>query len=351
MSIGAIPDEGPAALTFFVKCLLASRGDTAQAASLAESAGADVIAALLRRPYLSAEHKAAVLAGSTVGWGSPLAQFQAIVTQFEGSLRTFGAFDAMLPLMRRVPLGLARLAIMVTGATGHGVGQGAPKPISSLQLASGDFEPTKATCIIVVTDELTRLETPQGLLADELRAAVAASTDSVFLPGLIDSSTPSIIATGNDRDHFLANLATAAGYTSQSSRSRLVLVLDPLTCANVSLLPGDEFADMTPTGGFIRGIQVVSSDAIERDSSGARLLLIDASQIAAATASITLDASEQATLELNSAPADTPSAAMVLTSMWQQNLRALKATRWFSFKRLRDNAVVAINGANYGVAV
>lgn len=348
MSIGAIPTEGPAAFTFYVKCLLSTRGDATQAAAMAQGAGADTIATLLRRPYVSAEHKAAVLAGSTVGWGSPLSQYQAMATQFESSLRTLGAFDAMLPLMRRIPLGLARLAIVVTGATGSGVGQGAPKPISSLQLASGDFEPTKAICIIVVTDELARLETPQGLLADELRAAVAASTDRVFLPGLVDGSTPSTSATGYDRDHFLANVATAVSYISQSSRSRLVLVLDPLTCANVSLMPGNEFADMTPTGGFIRGIQVVSSDAIERDTSGATLLLIDASQIAAATASIVLDASERATLELGSDPAKPPSAATVLTSMWQQNLRALKATRWFAFKRLRDNAVVSINDANYG---
>lgn len=351
MSVSAIPTEGPAALTFYAKCLLAARGNAVQAAVMAEAAGADAIAPILRRPFVAADHKAAVVAGSTAGWGSPLAQYQGLITQFEGSLRTLGAFDAMLPLMRRVPLGPARLAIVTTGATGSRVGQGAPKPISSLQLASGDFEPTKATCIIVVTDELAQLATPQALLADELRAAVAASTDSVFLPGIIDSSTPSTNATGNDRDHFLANLATGASYTSQSSRSRLVLVLDPLTCANVALMPGGEFADMTPAGGFIRGIQVVPSDAIERDSSGARLLLVDASQVAAATASITLDASEQASLQLNSTPDDPPGAATVPTSMWQQNLRALKAERWFSFKRLRDNAVVTINNANYGTAV
>lgn len=351
MSIGAIPNEGPAALTFFVKCLLAARGDTAQAASMAESAGADVIAALLRRPYLSAEHKAAVLAGSTVGWGSPLAQFQAIVMQFEGSLRAFGAFDAMLPMMRRVPLGLTRLAIVVTGAAGSGVGQGAPKPISSLQLTSGDLEATKATCIVVVTDELARLETPQGLLADELRAAVAASTDTVFLPGLIDSSTPSVTASGTGAEQFLADLSAAIGRVSLSSRSRLFLGADPVTVAALALMKGDAFSDMSVNGGVVRGVQIVPTDAIQRDTSGAQLVLIDAAQIAAATASITLDASEQATLELNTIPTDPPSAATVLTSMWQQNQRALKATRWFSFKRLRNNAVVTINSANYGAAV
>lgn len=348
MSIGAIPAEGPAALTFYVKCLLATRGNSAEAVAMSEAAGADRVTPLLRRPFVSAEHKDAVLAGGTVGWGSPLAQYQSIVTQFEGSLRTLGAFDAMLPLMRRVPLGLARLAIVVTGATGAGVSQGAPKPITSLRLASGDLEPSKATSIIVVSDELVKFETPQGLLADELRAAVAVSTDRVFLPGLRDSSTPSLDATGTEGDHVLANLATGVSYTLPHTRSRLVFVVDPLTCVNLSLMPGDEFADMTPNGGFIRGIQVVPSDAIERDTSGATLLLIDASQIAAATASIVLDASEQATLELDSTPANPPSAATVLTSMWQQNLRALKATRWFSFKRLRNNAVVTINGANYG---
>lgn len=351
MSIGAIPTEGPAAFTFYAKCLLAARGNAVQAAALAETAGADAIAPILRRPFVATDHKAAVVAGSTAGWGSPLAQYQALVSQFEGSLRMFGAFDAMLPLMRRVPLGLARLAIVVTGATGHGVGQGAPKPISSLHLASGDFEPTKATCIIVVTDELARLETPQGLLADELRAAVAASTDTVFLPALVDSSTPSVTASGIRAEQFLTDLSAALGSASLSSRSRLFLAADPVTVAALALMEGDAFSDMTVNGGVVRGVQIVPTEALQRDSSGGQLILIDASQVAAATASIVLDASEQATLELNNTPADPPSAATVLTSMWQQNLRALKATRWFSFKRLRDNAVVTINGANYGSAV
>lgn len=348
MSIGAIPTEGSAGFTFYAKCLLAARGNAAQAAALAEAAGADAITPILRRPFVATDHKAAVVAGSTAGWGSPLAQYQALVSQFEGSLRTFGAFDAMLPLMRRVPLGLARLAIVVTGATGSGVGQGAPKPISSLQLASGDFEPTKAICIIVVTDELARLETPQGLLADELRAAVAASTDRVFLPGVIDTSTAPVTASGTGAEQFLADLAAAIRNVSLSSRSRLFLAADPVTVAALALMEGEAFSDMTVNGGVVRGVQIVPTDAIQRDTSGARLILIDASQVAAATASITLDASEQASLQLNSTPDDPPSASTVLTSMWQQNLRALKATRWFSFKRLRDNAVVTINGANYG---
>ena len=350
MSIGAIPAEGPAAFTFYVKCLLSSRGDSTQAAVMAQGAGADAIATLLRRPYVTAEHKAAVLAGSTVGWGSPLAQYQSIVAQFEGSLRAFGAFDAMLPLMRRVPLGLARLAIVVTGATGSGVSQGASKPITSLRLASGDLEPTKATSIIVVSDEMARLETPQALLADELRAAVAASTDSVFLPALVDSSTASITASGTGSEEFLTDLSAALGNVSLSSRSRLFLAADPVTVAALALMEGDAFSDMTINGGVVRGVQIVPTDAIERDTSGATLLLIDASQIAAATASIVLDAADQATLELDSDPTSPLSAATVLTSMWQQNLRALKATRWFSFKRLRDNAVVAINDASYGEA-
>jgi hypothetical protein len=348
MKIGAFPTEGPAALTFYAKCLLATRGNAAQAAAMAEAAGADAIAAILRRPFVAAELKDAVLAGSTVGWGSALAQYQTIVTQFQASLPAFGAFDTMLSLMRRVPLGLARLAIVVTGATGSGIGQGTPKRISSLQLASGDLEPTKATATLVISAELAGLETPQGVLADELRGAVAASTDGVFLPGLIDSSTPSITASGSGAAQFLANLSDAVASISLSARSRLFLAADPVTVAALALMEGDAFADMTINGGSIRGVQVIPSDAIERDSGGAQLVLLDASQIAAATAVIAIDASEQATLQMETTPDNPPTSTTVYQSLWQRNLYGLKAERWFAFKRLRDNAAVTIEGANYG---
>jgi hypothetical protein len=34
--------------------------------------------------------------------------------------------------------------------------------------------------------------------------------------------------------------------------------------------------------------------------------------------------------------------------MWQQNMTALKAERYFAFKRLRDDAVAEVRGVDYG---
>lgn len=348
MKIGMMPTEGPAAFAFYVKCLLAARGNGIAAAAMAESAGADTIAPILRRPFVAAELKDAVLAGSTISWGSPLAQFHAIVSSFEDSLRPFGFFDACFPATRRIPYGVARYVVLVTGASGSGVYEGAAKPISSLQIDGGDIAPVKATAAFVITKELARLETPQGFLADALRVGAAVSADRVFIPGLIDTATPSVIASGTGAAQFLADLSAAVASTSLSARSRLFLAVDPLTSAALAMMEGDAFADMTVSGGFIRGIQVVPTDAIQRDTAGAQLVLMDASEIAAATATIRIDASEHATLQIDNEPANSPNAATVMTPLWQQDKVGMKAERWFSFKRLRDNAVVTIENASYG---
>jgi hypothetical protein len=100
--------------------------------------------------------------------------------------------------------------------------------------------------------------------------------------------------------------------------------------ANGSLYPG-----MTVSGGVIAGIKVIVSNA------ATDAILFDASQIAANSDTITIDASSQGSVVLDDAPSSGPQA---MTSLWQANMRAMRATRYFGAEVLRPEAVAVITG-------
>jgi hypothetical protein len=100
---------------------------------------------------------------------------------------------------------------------------------------------------------------------------------------------------------------------------------------------------MTPTGGIIQGMDVLVSDGVN-----AQIIGVDASQIAAASGSIELDGTGEATVQMDSAPDSPPTAATNVISFWQMNLAGLRATRYWGAERLRTGAVAVISGVNYG---
>lgn len=137
---------------------------------------------------------------------------------------------------------------------------------------------------------------------------------------------------------FAADLASALDALSYGADARLYLVVPPATAkvvafmrdANGSLYPG-----MTVSGGTIAGIKVVVSDA------AADAVIFDASQIAAASETITIDASAQADIQMDDSPT---AGAATLVSLFQSNMRAMRATRYFGAEVLRPEAVAVITG-------
>src|SRR5262245_7262644 len=75
-------------------------------------------------PTTVARQKAAVAAGGTFAgdWSAPLAEYDTLAAAFLESLKNFGAFDAMLPAMRRVPF-RTRIGAVTSGASGTTVPQ------------------------------------------------------------------------------------------------------------------------------------------------------------------------------------------------------------------------------------
>jgi hypothetical protein len=267
---------------------------------------------------------------------------------FVESLATISAFDAIAPYARELPL--RTRAFVASQASAAEVGEARPKILSEISFEAGGLEPVKVAGLVVITDDLLR-RAGQAIFANELRAAVSRATNSVFVNLLIDTSTPSVTGTGD----FLADLASAVVQTSPNARSRFFLLADPLTVARLALASDSTtgerlYPELTVMGGSIAGVEVMPTDAIVADSSGANLLLIDAQQIAVGSDTLVVSAAQQATVEMDSAPDHPTTASTVLVSLWQRNLLGLRAERFIAARKLRDTAVVQIADTNYAEA-
>jgi capsid protein len=188
---------------------------------------------------------------------------------------------------------------------------------------------TRASEGCVNLRKLVRSTAPEALdlIANELRRAVAVGIASVPSTGM---------------DSFAADLASALDALSYGADARLYLVLSPAAAKVVAFLTdsastatGRLFPAMTVLGGNIAGIKVVVSDA------ATDAVLFDASQVCANSDTITIDASSQTSVQLSDAPTG---GAANLVSLFQANMRAMRATRYFGAEVLRPEAVAVITG-------
>src|SRR5262249_23282454 len=102
------------------------------------------------------------------------------------------------------------------------------------------------------------------------------------------------------------------------------------------------FPGLNYNGGEISGVTVLVSDGVPAST----MVMVDASQVAAASETITLDASNEATIQLDSPPDSPPSGSSPLTSLWQMNMTGLRAERFFGCNRLNTTAVAMVTGVN-----
>jgi hypothetical protein len=294
--------------------------------------------------------KAAVVPGglgSDSAWGSELTAYETLAAAFAESLRFFGLFDAMLADgFIRVPIN-TRLGLVSTGATGDNPSEASPKLISVLALGTNQsLAPKKSTAIVAVTDELARTAGSEGLIGNELKSAVAVAVDSAFLTIALSGVTGQASA-GSTLANITTDLSYLAANVSTDARSKLLLATTPTLCRKLAFksdtVGARAFPQLGPMGGMIANVPVIVSDAI---SSG-DVLLFDATGFAGAADVIALDVSRTADIQLSTTPDSPPTASTVLQSLWQSNLRGLRAERYWSAVRLRSNSVARITGAAY----
>jgi HK97 family phage major capsid protein len=248
-------------------------------------------------------------------------------------LRNDGVFDALLPHTARLPF-RTKLAVSVTAITATETAEADEKPVFDLAFTATELEPRKASATVVISKELARLggDNANALILRELRNAVIAGTDSVATAALIAATSP-IQSSGN----VLTDLAALLAAVPSGASSRLFFVIEPSQAKILATLPGVNgaaFPQMNVNGGSIGGVTVLVSGQLAAGTA----VLFDATAIAAASENVTLFASREAVVTMAEASS---------VSLWQQDLVALRAERWFGFSLLRAYGVASLSGVDY----
>ena len=306
--------------------------------------------------------KAAVAAGTTTDatWAGPLVQVQPLVNEFLELLRP-RTLLGRIPGLRRVPFNVS-VPAQTTGGTYQWVGQNKPKPVTKADYTTVTLTFAKAAGIIVLTEELVKLSTPpaEGLVREEMIAGMSAFLDVQF-------QDPAVAAVANVNPASITNgaaTAAASGATGAAAKTDLAARVAVFTAAGIPLegsvwLMNDSnafglamsvnalgqplFPGMSITGGSIFGIPVVVSNHLST-----RVVLMHAPSILYADdGGVSIDASREATIQMDSAPTDTVDASTVYVSLFQRNLLALRAERFITWTRARTAAVTYLTAANY----
>jgi HK97 family phage major capsid protein len=244
------------------------------------------------------------------------------------------------------------------------VGEGYVKPAGALAFDNITFAHSKIAGLVVLSQELARLSDPacEAVIRSDLAAAVAQFTDAAFLdptraatdisPASITNGALEIISTGDtaaaiesDLKLLLASVAEGSNLVSP------YLIMKPTTAlalATVRDATGDRlFPLLGVSGGSIWGVPVLTSPNVpgSNDSPGDHLVIaLDASEILLADAGVELSSSDQATVQMDTAPDSPATASTNLVSLWQHDLLGIIAVRYVRWARRRDTAVAFLRG-------
>jgi len=314
--------------------------------------------------------RAAVAAGTTTDptWAGPLVQYQNLASEFVEYLRPM-TIIGRIPGLRRVPFKV-KIPRQTGAASVQWVGEGKVKPISSLAFDSITMDISKIAGIVVLTDELVRLSSPaaEGLVRDELAAAIVQYMDAQFVdpskaasdvsPASITYGVTPIPASGTTGAALRADVGSliASFLDSNMSIASAVWIMTQQTAMRIALMTNalgqPEFASIGMTGGTFLGLPVVTSEGVPQSggspADGFPIILANASDILLADdGQMMIDASREASLQMDSAPDSPPSGTTNLLSLWQHNMMAIKAERYINWAKRRADCVAYISGAKY----
>jgi HK97 family phage major capsid protein/HK97 family phage prohead protease len=364
--------------TGFIRLCIAEaygRGDTQKAIQRAsEYHDMPELAEIMRigiRPMMDIV-KAATPAGTTTDsvWAAPLVTFQVLASEFIELLRP-ATIIGRIPNLRRVPFNI-QMPAATTGTSVNWVGEGAPKAVTSMSFTTVTLRWAKAAGIVILTDELVRFSNPaaEAVVRADLIAAMAQFLDRQFVdpavaeivnvsPASITNGVTAIVPSGTTEaalrsdiarlmNAFMAaNLTTAGGVwiMTQQQAMRLSLI--------VNALGQPSFPTITGTGGTFLGYPVIASENLPSSTGspaeGFPIIFALAPEIMLADDGQTvIDASNQASVQADTAPDSPPTASTAYISLWQMNMTGLRCERWINWKKRRATAVGYITSALYG---
>jgi HK97 family phage major capsid protein len=300
-------------------------------------------------PEVALALKAAIAPGTTTDatWAGPLVS-QNISKEFIELLRP-ATIIGKIPGFRMVPFN-TKVPAQSGGGTYGWVGEAKPKPVTKLAFTSANLGYTKAAGIIVLTEELVRLSTPsaEDLARADMIAGIAQFLDAQFIdpavaavagvnPASITNGAPTAAGSASP----LADLITLISFFSTANVpiSGLSFIMSPANLLALAFRTNSDGSPQFPglgiEGGNYKGINFVGSTAAGANVIGLQPNLI----LMADDGQVSVDASREASLQMDSAPASPADATTVYVSLWQTNTVGLRAERWINWQRANANAV------------
>ena len=288
-------------------------------------------------------------AGTTTDatWAKPLIN-PSITSDFLPLLRAatiIGKIDGL----RKVPFNV-NVPAQTAGGVVAWVGELKPKPVTAMAFAMENLGFNKVAAIVVLSQELVRFSNPsaEAVVRDSLVKDIAAYLDAQFInpavaavagvnPASITNGAPTAAATTNPLADILGliNHFAAANIPVDG----LTFLLSPANALALSFrtnLDGSpEFPGIGISGGTYKGLQFITSNTLTTNV----VALAPQYILFADDGGVTIDASTEASLQMDSAPMSPVDATTVYASMFQMNAVALRAERYISWKRVGTNTV------------
>lgn len=308
-------------------------------------------------PEVSLYLKAAIAPGTATdaAWAGPLVN-QNIAADFVELLRP-ATILGKVPGLRTVPFN-TKVPSQTAGGTYGWVGESKPKPVTKLAFAAVTLDIAKAAGIIVLTEELVRLSSPsaEDLVRRDMIAGIAQFLDAQFIdpavaavagvnPASITNGAPTAAASGAPLadimgliNHFATNNIGVDGVTFILSAANALALSFRSNADGSPMFPG-----LTIQGGSYKGLTFIASQA-----AGTNVIALQPALILYADdGGVTIDASREASLQMDSAPMSPADATTVYVSLWQNNCVGLRAERYVNWKRANANAVKYLTAANW----
>lgn len=351
--------------TRYAMALARSKGNLMQALEIAKSNEQW----MAETPDLETILRAAVAAGTTTDatWAAPLVQYQNLASEFIEFLRPLTIIGRLS--LRNVPFKV-KLPRQTGASSVNWVGEGKVKPVSSLAFDSITLDFAKLAGIVVLTDELVRLSSPaaEGIVRQDLADSIVQFMDSQFVDPTkgADDVSPASITNG-------VSPVAASGTNLAALQADVQSLMLQFVDSNLSLADGawimtqqqalsigmmrnalgqKAYPELSVNGGTFEGLPAIVSENIPgtggSPTDGYPLILLKQGDVLLADdGDVTLDASREASLQMDSTPDSPATGATTLVSLWQHNMVGIRAERMVNWKKRRAEAVGYIANAKY----
>jgi HK97 family phage prohead protease len=270
--------------------------------------------------------KAAVAAGTTTDptWAKPLVGIESLASGFLAIAHSQSLLGR-IPNLQQIPFN-TKVPYQTADANFVWVSENTMSPTSKLAFSDGLVLPSaKVMGIVVLTAELVKLSSPGT--ARSMRNCLISGLNAFLDKQFLD---PTVAAVAGHNPASITN-----GVTPVAGTGNLVTDVKALITAFFAAAPGSRDPVIVASGGnaaAIRGqVPGFGLEVITSEAAGTNVVILDPDRVFYADEGLEVELSKQAMLELADPATNPPTAATVLTSLWQANLAGYRMTRFVSW--------------------